>query len=84
MRLFLYSRRLVDLPVVPVLLLWGPGTPIMNGGRAIEDEVHVLDGNEFSQWKYHYMAGHRLLGSKDDVKAALADHVRRSDPTYAS
>lgn len=77
MRAFLYSCRLRGLPVVPVLLLWGPGTPNMVGGRSVEGEVHVLDGNEFNAWKHHYETGHRLMASIDALTDALKQHIAK-------
>jgi hypothetical protein len=76
MHSFLRSCHLADLPVVPVLLLWGPGTPDMSGGRAIEGTVHVLDGTEFKTWRDHYVTGGRLLTSIDALEEALSRHIK--------
>jgi hypothetical protein len=79
MRLFLYASGLQHLPVIPVLLLWGPGIPVMPGGRVIEDEIHVLDGNQFDSWKHHYETGHRLLRSIDATDRALHEHITKTE-----
>lgn len=79
MRSFLRSQKMTDLTVIPTLLLWGPGTPEMPGGRSIEGDVHVLDGNRFNEWKYAYTTGHRLFASVDALSDALTRYVRARD-----
>jgi hypothetical protein len=40
----------IDIPVVPVLVLWGPGAPTITEGLAIIDDVLVAEGRRRQVW----------------------------------
>jgi hypothetical protein len=57
MKSLLRSQRLnVDLPVVPVLMLWGAGSPKLQQPDLI-DEVHVVYGPNAKPWVAQWAAG---------------------------
>jgi hypothetical protein len=40
----------LDLPVVPVVVLWGRGSPVIDGGAAMVDGVLVAEGRRRQVW----------------------------------
>jgi hypothetical protein len=45
-----FGKTPIDLPVVPVVVLWGRGAPIIDGGFAMVDGVLVAEGRRNSIW----------------------------------
>jgi hypothetical protein len=43
-------ERAIDLPVVPVVVLWGRGSPVIDGGTTMVDGVLVAEGRRKQTW----------------------------------
>ena len=57
-RSILRSRGITDLPVEPVLMLWGPGAPRFQGGWVSVDDVQVVQGSSaVNQWRHYNSRG---------------------------
>lgn len=56
-RLLMRAEQLRDAaPVLPVLVLWGPGAPALPEGSRIEDGVHLIDGDHPELWMHLFNA----------------------------
>jgi hypothetical protein len=66
-------------PVVPVLVLWGPGVPKLEGGKVRVGPVRVLNGTQFDEWRGPFEK--RLWHSRrlDRTRALLADYVHDAE-----
>lgn len=67
----------VQIPVVPVLVIWGPGAPDLPRGSRRCGDVVVLNGAQDDEWRADLSAG-RLSGqvlddAADAVKAFIAE-----------
>lgn len=61
----------VQIPVVPVLVIWGPGAPELSRGSRRCGDVVVLNGAQDDEWRADLSAG-RLSGQiLDDASAAV-------------
>ena len=67
-RSILRSQGITDMPVEPVLMLWGPGAAQLEGDWAIVDGVHVVRGvSAADEW--------RRLCSSGDISPSRAATV---------
>lgn len=57
--------------VIPVLVVWGPGSPELPTGYKLVDEVYVVDGDHPSLWAHLFSAPLLTRTDRDDLAAAL-------------
>jgi hypothetical protein len=62
-RSFLRSKKLLDgIAVMPLLIIWGPGSPTLPDGYKVVDDVYVVDGDHPELWAHRFNAP--LLSAK--------------------
>lgn len=76
---WLLASKGVDHPVLPVLVLWGPGVPEIPGGYQRIGEVRVLVGAQADQWRSRLDDLPRWSSSTREVLPALDGYVARFD-----
>ncbi len=67
------GRVRLDVPVIPVVVLWGPGAPMIDGGSTTVDGVLVAEGRRRGDWVQH-LEGDSL---PRDVVEAVATKLSR-------
>lgn len=78
-RLILQSHGITAVPVEPVLMLWGPGTPNIAGGWVTVEGVHVVRGaSAGKEWREHFAQG-EIGRVADGVTEILRRHREMRD-----
>lgn len=79
-RSILRSHGITDLPVEPVLMLWGPGAPQFPGGWTTVEEVHVVQGAAaVGEWRRHNSQGDISTIQAIAAQASLLRHRSMRD-----
>jgi Nuclease-related domain len=69
----------------PVLVIWGPGAPDIDGGSALFDGVLVCEGRKAAEWRKALADGPAALSMSEclELLALVEDHVARTEAAYA-
>jgi Holliday junction resolvase len=77
-QLFLKSEGLTQ-PVIPVLVLWGPGVPKIDGGYQRIDDVRVVVGLQAREWRSRLDQLPRWSSSTTGAREAFERYVDAYD-----
>jgi hypothetical protein len=78
-RLLLRAERMRNIaPVVPVLIVWGPGAPELADGYEVRDGVHMVDGSRPQRWMHLFAASGLSLGLRRDLAARFERFANRT------
>ena len=81
-RSILRSQGITDMPVEPVLMLWGPGAAQLEGDWAIVDGVHVVRGvSAADEWRRLCSSGDISPSRAATVVGMLRSHQAMLTPT---
>ncbi len=79
-RSILLSQGVKDVPVEPVLMLWGPGAAQLGNDWALVDGVHVVRGVAAAdQWRRHCTSGGLSHSRAKAVQEILMSHQAMRD-----
>lgn len=77
-----FGRERFEVAVHPVVVLWGPGAPVINGGYAAVDDVMVFEGRQAKNWKAQLNRGALTAEGVASIARVLeAELSRRVDRT---
>ncbi len=60
------------MPVVPVLVVWGPGSPDLGNGYRLVDGVYVVDGNHPELWSHLFRTACTFRSVRHQIADAIA------------
>jgi hypothetical protein len=73
-RSILLASKFSEVPVHPVLMLWGPSVPALDDGFALIDGVQVVRGDDANKaWRRHCSEG----PIDQDSAGRIASELRR-------
>lgn len=79
--LILRSLRLQDLPVQPLVVVWGRGQHDLQGDPRVVDGVEIVGGLEFGNWLARHSAGDLTTQRAEQALAKLGEFKTRVDPS---
>lgn len=78
-RSLLRSAGITDVPVEPVLVLWGPGAPHLQHGWSVDGDVAVVHGPAHEEWCSAYSRGPITPAQSQAIISTIRDFQRMRD-----